>query len=82
MDWAATRATVLPDMDYDGDVDQTDFGRFQFCYSDSIGQHPPGCEAANFNGDDLLDLTDFQIFLACVSGPDVPALSSCDDAYQ
>jgi hypothetical protein len=74
--------TVLPDADHDGDVDQGDFGRFQACYSGSTGEFPPGCEWADFNSDALIDPADFNVFLGCMSGPDLLANSACDDAYQ
>ncbi|MBI4580785.1 MAG: hypothetical protein HY718_13845, partial [Planctomycetes bacterium] len=75
--------SVLPDLDLDGDTDQCDFGLFQVCLT-SIAepQITAGCEAANFNHDELIDQQDLAIFLGCLSGPGVPADRTCDDPYQ
>ena len=66
------------DFEPDGDVDQSDFGRFQACYSGAgIAQLNPACQGAKLDGDDDVDLSDFGIFQECVSGPSQPADPLC-----
>ena len=72
--------TVLPDLDQDGDVDQTDFGMLQVCYAQT--GISPGCEAANFNHDTVIGTADFAAFHGCLSGSGVVASHACDDAYE
>jgi ELWxxDGT repeat protein len=74
------------DYDYDGDVDQDDFGFFQTCYTGPFGaslpETPPECECfdlAPAGGDNKLDNGDFTAFENCWSGPEVPADPSCDN---
>lgn len=64
------------DMDLDGDVDQSDFGRFQLCMA-GVDQIADGCEAANLNNDLSVDSLDVVIFLRCLTGPDVPPNPQC-----
>lgn len=81
------------DIDNDGDVDQSDFGRWQLCYT-GAGQlwQDPVCDCfdrddVNNNnqygrisdGDGDLDLDDFAAFQVCLSGPNVPAAKNCDN---
>jgi hypothetical protein len=73
--------TVLPDFDADGDVDQEDFGRQQACLSGTATLEP-GCGVADFNGDGFVNSTDMKVFLGCMSGADVVADPTCDDAYE
>lgn len=70
-------AVLAPDYDGDLDVDQSDFGRMQRCFT--TGMQPPsaGCEWADFNGDSHVDADDVAIFVGCFSGPDVPADLFC-----
>ncbi len=64
------------DFDGDSDVDQTDFGHFQECYSGSgYQQTDPNCLDAILDNDGDVDTDDFAIFEACMSGPHVP--TSC-----
>lgn len=77
------------DVDDDGDVDQTDFARFQLCLT---GSNPaPGvfdalddvCKCMDVTGpqgepDGAIDELDFLLFLECALGPDIPAVSGCD----
>ncbi len=58
------------DYDEDNDVDQDDFGRFQACFNPS--GMTPGCGCYDRNNDQKVDLEDFQKFVNCVSGPEVP----------
>ncbi len=71
--------TLLPpkgDLDLDGDVDQSDYGLFQACYSPST-QTDPACELALLDDDNDVDAGDFAIFAACTTGPNVPADPDC-----
>ncbi len=66
------------DFDYDGDVDQVDFGLFQACYSGSgMTQDAPACTDARLDYDPDVDELDFDLFLGCLSGPDVQADEGC-----
>lgn len=50
---------VLPDINEDGDVDQTGFATLQICYSPSPPVAvPPTCTKANFDDDEVVDQTD------------------------
>ncbi|GMU21925.1 MAG: hypothetical protein AMXMBFR13_20130 [Phycisphaerae bacterium] len=73
--------TVLlffPDFDEDGDVDQTDFGFFQACYSGpGVIQNDPACLPGRLDADEDIDLNDFGVFQRCVSGPNHPADPDC-----
>lgn len=80
---APATATVVAsgpaDFDRDGDVDQTDFGHFQRCYTgSSIPQTDPACALARMDGDQDVDLNDFAIFQRCLSGAGVYANPLCD----
>jgi hypothetical protein len=57
------------DCDDDGDVDLTDFGAFQLCFTGPGGGIAPGCECADFDGDGDVDLTDFGGFQLAFTGP-------------
>jgi mannan endo-1,4-beta-mannosidase len=66
------------DMDGDGDVDLSDYGAFQRCYSGA--EHVfLDCWCVDLNGDEVVDLDDFGVFQACMSGPNTPADPACDD---
>jgi alkaline phosphatase len=68
------------DMDHDGDVDQTDFGRLQACLSGpGTVQNEPACADARLDTDGDVDQYDVEIFLGCQSGADVPADPHCAD---
>ncbi|MHC4442850.1 MAG: phosphodiester glycosidase family protein [Planctomycetota bacterium] len=72
---AVSRAS---DFNGDGDVDQEDFGHFQFCLSGtSVPQTTPNCLNARLDGDNDVDLDDFIIFQGCMSGANVPADPNC-----
>jgi hypothetical protein len=72
--------SVLPDLDLDSDVDMTDFGLLQACYTNSGDPSPSiGCEEADFDNSSSVDQMDLVIFQACFSGADVPADLTCDD---
>ncbi|MDM8007324.1 MAG: hypothetical protein QUV05_14385 [Phycisphaerae bacterium] len=68
------------DLDGDGDVDQTDFGLLQTCYSgNGIIQTAPACADAIMDADGDVDPEDFALFLGCLSGPGVEADEHCAD---
>lgn len=78
------------DADGDGDVDQSDFGLLQACFSGTGLSLIPGvCDCFDVQGannlpDGDVDQLDMTIFEACTltSGPDIPADKSCDDAVS
>jgi len=68
-----------PDADLDGDVDQTDFGVFQGCYTGSgIAQEDPACVNTRLDADNDVDEDDFLKFRNCFTGPGVPASPGCE----
>jgi hypothetical protein len=76
--------TVTPprwkgDFDDDGDVDLSDYGRFQACFSGPGNEQPdPACARARLQGnDDDVDQEDFAVFQACLSGANNPAPANC-----
>ncbi|HSW44532.1 MAG TPA: hypothetical protein VLM89_03070 [Phycisphaerae bacterium] len=60
------------DSDVDTDVDQTDFGAFQVCYTGSTTGVPSGCECYDRNDDDKVDSSDYTAFNNCFTGANVP----------
>jgi hypothetical protein len=60
------------DLDGDGDVDQSDFGRFQACLAGSGGGYGPDCEDADLEADGDVDQGDFAVFQGCVGGSNSP----------
>lgn len=71
-------ARAPADLDRDGDVDQSDFGLFQACYTGpNTPQTDPACQSARLDDDADVDQDDFQIFQTCTSGPGVPARADC-----
>lgn len=71
--------SVKPDLDFDLDVDQSDFGIFQSCYSGSGIAPAPVCDVCDFDADNDVDGDDFALFNQCVSGSDVQASRNCAD---
>jgi hypothetical protein len=66
------------DFDFDGDVDQADFGIFQLCLSGmGIAQTDPTCAEARLDADNDVDQSDFAVFLRCMSGTSVRADPNC-----
>ena len=57
------------DLDADGDVDIGDFCRFQACFAPDGDPMMPGCSAADFDGDEVVDLDDFAELQAVLTGP-------------
>jgi len=64
----------FPDADLDGDVDQSDFGFFQRCYSgyNVPMRDDPMCTCFDRNKDGDVDMYDFGEFLKCYTGANVP----------
>lgn len=71
---------VRPDLDRDGDVDETDFAAFLSCRSGPAIPHSatPTCTAADLDIDTDVDSDDFGIFQRCFSGANVPSVVDCD----
>lgn len=82
------------DIDGDQDVDQTDFGLWQLCFTgndveqfdaakcdclDRDDADNDGLFSPDRDGNGLIDSTDFNGFYKCFSGPALPALKTCDD---
>ncbi len=61
---------VPGDFDHDEDVDQEDFGHLQECVSEHGVMYEPGCENADLDGDQDVDVSDVLSFALCLSGPD------------
>jgi hypothetical protein len=66
------------DLDGDGDVDMSDFGRFQACLTGTGSpQTDPACQGARMDIDSDVDQNDFVLFQACLSGEGLPADPDC-----
>ncbi len=72
-------ARLKPDFDGDGDVDQEDFGEFQRCYCTACSSLSPKCQRADLRPGNGVAGVDFEVFFACMSGPNKPASSNCAD---
>jgi hypothetical protein len=57
------------DWDSDGDVDMSDYGQFQLCFSGHGFSYPAGCALGDLDHDHDVDANDFAIFEACMNGP-------------
>ncbi len=67
--WVIT-VVSYKDFDFDGDVDQGDFGLLQRCLSgDGIG-FSEDCAPADLSGDGDVDVEDFTLFWPCLAGID------------
>jgi hypothetical protein len=64
------------DFDADGDVDQSDFGHLQACYTDIMEPIPTGCSSADLDGSGTIDLLDCAEFEPCVGGAGQPPACS------
>lgn len=65
------------DFDWDGDVDQVDFGHLQRCYNAAEETVVPVCGDADLNKDRKVNHDDFELFERCESGPAVRANADC-----
>lgn len=73
-DWIAP----APDLDGDGDIDQSDFGHFQRCLSGpDIIQWNHACSPARLDRDLDVDGDDITRFINCTSGPGLAPLANC-----
>lgn len=74
----AALLTVLPayrgDFNYDGDVDQEDFGFFQRCLE---RETDPLCGPANLDDTTAIDYRDLLLFVECLSGPGHTPPAAC-----
>jgi hypothetical protein len=59
------------DFDGDSDVDSSDFGHLQNCFSDISGSIDAGCQNADLNEDNSVNDLDFDLFLDCLAGPNI-----------
>lgn len=66
------------DLDWDGDVDQSDFAEWQRCFTGDVGSVAAGCDCADAEPNLRVNDLDLIAFEACASGPDVPADPCCD----
>jgi len=63
---------VPGDFDHDGDVDLSDFGHFQRCFSGPGNPFPDGCRSADFDLDGDVDGLDFDGYRGCLHGANLP----------
>lgn len=77
-DYIVITGPLAADFDGDRDVDQTDFGYLQACFSGPGIDFVEGCGNANLDKDGDVDAEDFARFYQCFSGPDVAADPSCE----
>jgi choice-of-anchor C domain-containing protein len=73
------KATVLSDLDRDGDVDEDDRGRLQACWRDAGTPPSFECERADLDQDGDVDDADLAILEACFSGAGMAASAGCED---
>jgi uncharacterized protein (DUF362 family) len=79
IDVTLTIASVKPDLDDDGDVDQGDFGLLQACQTGNGTLASGDCVEADFTGDGYVDSADLSVFQACMSGAGIIPDETCDD---
>jgi hypothetical protein len=68
VDWDGCPPQITGDLDRDGDVDQTDFGRLQRCLGGSGAMPPAECSSADVDSDGDVDQADFSVFYLCMGG--------------
>jgi len=66
----SARYLIVPDLDGDDDVDQSDYGIIQRCITAPGTTLQPGCEQADIMTDSIVDQSDLAQFLSCMGGPD------------
>ncbi len=69
---AATIVVYQVDLDGDGDVDLSDFGILQGCFTRSGESITTQCQPADLNRDGQINNADSNLFFPCMAGPDVP----------
>jgi hypothetical protein len=68
------------DFDKDDDVDLIDYAHLQKCMSGTLqSQDDPACQSAKLAGRDYIDQQDVNLFLNCLTGPNVQADLGCMD---
>lgn len=70
----------IVDYDWDGDVDQVDYGHFQECYTGANGLPATvqlTCGDAELTGDGRVNNDDLAVFQGCISGPAIAADPLC-----
>lgn len=70
--WTFTTKSVMGDFDADTDVDLSDFGYLQRCYSGNGVAPISGCQYADLDGDNDVDANDFALFKNCFGGANQP----------
>lgn len=78
MDVTLTVTTLKTDIDSDGDVDQSDFGRLQACLNGVVPVGPE-CADADLNDDGFVNDSDITLLQACKLGDGVAPASDCMD---
>lgn len=67
-------AGSVADFDFDGDVDQDDFGHLQVCLSGSGKPYAPGCQDADLVVDGVVDNADLSFWLSRMNGANQPPI--------
>ena len=79
-EWLRSLPRHPADLDWDRDVDQEDFGRFQICLGGpAVPVTHPDCADCNLDGDSDVDQDDLALFRRCITGANVPAAPDCAD---
>lgn len=74
----SARPTLSMDFDDDGDVDQSDYGHLQVCFTGTGAPITnPLCFDADLDTDGFAGPTDLARFLACFTGPDIRPDDAC-----
>jgi hypothetical protein len=69
---------VVGDFDGDGDVDLSDFGHLQLCFTGSfVEQTDPSCQDARLDQDEDVDQGDVAAFQECLGGAGMPPAANC-----
>ena len=72
------RSYQRADFDLDGDIDQSDFGLLQACFSGhGMVQADPDCWFTRLDMDDDVDQDDVALFESCSAGPEQPVDPKC-----
>lgn len=75
---ATVAAPAQPaDLDFDADVDMSDFALFQRCLSGSEPQTLLACHGADLDSDGAVDDADLDLFAGCIRGAKLPADPGC-----
>lgn len=63
---------IFGDTNSDGSVDMNDFAVLQLCTTTGGGLMNPSCRCFDSNGDNAINIDDFEHFVDCANGPEVP----------